>query len=129
MLLEIDRAHRPGVGGAAELPTLVDWAAFALAPDLRQMRVEIVVDDLVHQPEAVKGVAGIGDAPRGIGFDAILLDIAPGQCGAAQHDGQRQALPAHLLQVFAHHDGRFDEQTRHADGMRLVWRPRLQDRA
>ena len=72
--LEIDRAHRPGVGGAAELAVLVDRPALALAPNLLEMRVEIVVDDLVHQPELVKGVARIGDAARRLGLDAVLLE-------------------------------------------------------
>jgi len=50
------------------------------------MRVEIVVDDLVHQAEAVEGVARIGDAARFIGLDAILFDITPGQRRPTEHD-------------------------------------------
>ncbi len=117
------------VGGAAELAALVDRPALVLAPDLVEMRVEIVVDDLVHQAEAVEGVARIGDAAGGIGLDAILLDIAPGQRGAAEHDRHGEPLPAHLLEVLAHHDGRFDEQPRHADGIRLVRDRGFEDRA
>src|SRR6202035_4932984 len=62
-LFDIDRPHRLGVGGAPELAALVDRAALVLAPDLLEMRIETAGDDLVHQIEAVEGVARIGDAP------------------------------------------------------------------
>ena len=48
-LLEIDRAQRPRIGGAAELAALVDRPAGVLLLHLGEIAVEIVADDAVHQ--------------------------------------------------------------------------------
>src|SRR5437763_8539605 len=92
------------------------------------MRTEPAGDYLFHHTEAVERIARIRDAPRLTTFDAILLDITPGQRRAAEHDRHGEALPAHLLEVLAHYDRRFDEQPRHADGVRLVGDGGFEDR-
>jgi len=93
--LDIDRPHWLGVGGAPELACLVDRPALLPAPELFEVGIDPASHDLVHQIEAGEGVTGINDPPGFVRLAAIPLDIAPGQRGAAEHDRQRQALPAH----------------------------------
>ena len=85
-LFDIDRPQWLGVGSAAELVGLVDRPSLAPAPDLVEVRIEPAGDDLVHQVEPGESVAGVGDAPGDVGLDAILLNIAPGQCRTPEHD-------------------------------------------
>src|SRR5947209_7564679 len=117
---EVDGTHHPRIGGAAQFARLVLRTADVLFLHLAEIAVEIIAGDAVHQRQPVEGVARIGDAAARIGLDAILLDIAPGQRGAAEHDRHIEAEPRHLFQILAHDDGRFDEEARHADRMRLV---------
>lgn len=128
-LVEVERAQRPRIGGAAELPLRVDDAPFALGAPLGEMLVETVADDLVHEREPVEGVARVRDAAAGVGFRAVLLDVASRQRGAPEHHRRRDAETAHLLEVLAHHHRRLDEQARHADRVRAVLVRRLEDRA
>src|SRR5437763_589600 len=79
-------AARPGIACSAELAALVDRATGVVSLHLGEVAVEIIADDAVHQRQPVERVAGIGNAAAGIGFDAISLDIAAGQRGAAEHD-------------------------------------------
>ena len=79
---------------AAELAALVHRPAGVLRLHFGEVAVEIVADDAVHQRQAIEGVAGIGDPAAGIGFDAIVLDIAPGQRRAAEHHREIKPLAA-----------------------------------
>ncbi|HYG82989.1 MAG TPA: methionine synthase, partial [Pyrinomonadaceae bacterium] len=56
---------------------------------------------------------------RGISVP-VVLDVAPRERRAAEHDGHADAALVHQLKVLAHDERGLDEQARHADGVGLV---------
>ena len=116
---DVDWAEGARVG-LAERAAGVAALAGALGLHGAQIVVEAVAGDAVHQVQAVERVLGVGDPAAGIGAHAIVLDVVAGQRGAAEHDGDFEALPGHFLEVLAHDDGAFDQQAGHADGVRAV---------
>src|SRR5262249_8165285 len=84
-LLEIDRTQRLRICRAAKLAFLIDRLVLRLGLELGEVRIEAPGHHLVHEVEAVKSIAGIGDSAAGISLDAILLDIAPRERRAAEH--------------------------------------------
>ena len=111
---DIDRAEGFGVG-LAQCPCCVAGFAGAFRLNNGEIVVEGVAGDLVHQVQAVECVAGVGDTAGGVGVDAGVLDIVAGQRCATEQNGDFESLAGHFLEVFAHHDGGFDQQSGHAD--------------
>ena len=116
---DIDRTERARIR-LAQRARRIARLADALGLHRRQVVVEPVADHLVHQVQAIERVAAVGHASTGIGADAVVLDIAAGQCGTTQHDRNLQSLPRHFLEVLAHHHGGLHQQTRHADRVRMM---------
>jgi hypothetical protein len=81
--------------GLAQHALLVARLADALRLDRAEIALEVVAHHLVHQVQAVEGVARIDDLAAGIGLHAVLLDVVAGERRAAEHDGM--SMPWRLI--------------------------------
>ena len=119
----IGQIHRGEAAGIcrAKGAFFVAHLAGTLGLQRGQIIIKAIAHHLIHQVQAIKSIPRIGNTAGSIGTHAIIFHVIAGQCRTAQQHGNIHALARHFFQVFAHDDGGFHQQTRHADGMRLMF--------
>src|SRR5205823_7316231 len=80
----------------------------------------MAVREILHDVQVVESVLTVEETSF-IDLAAVFLDVSPRQCRTAQDDRNVDSSLIQYFKILFHNYGRLDQQTTHADAIRLLF--------